>query len=127
MSKRRETIEQALRRLLANGPLTSFPTRPEDEQLLLLLAARRFEPRREYREKDVNERLSEWLATFVAPYGFDHVTLRRRLVDTGLLLRDAAGSTYWTLRRAPRIEIDPAKVLAEVREEREARKRRHAT
>ena len=127
MSKRRETIERALRRLLANGPLTSFPTRPEDEQLLLLLAARRFEPRREYREKEVNERLSEWLATFVAPYGFDHVTLRRRLVDTGLLLRDAAGSTYWTVRRPPRIEIDPAKVLTEVREEREARKRRHAT
>ena len=61
MSKRRETIEQALRRLLANGPLTAFPTRPEDEQLLLLLAARRFEPRREYREAEVNERLREWL------------------------------------------------------------------
>ena len=126
MSKRRETIEQALRRLLANGPLTAFPTRPEDEQLLLLLAARRFEPRREYREAEVNERLREWLASFVAAYGFDHVTLRRRLVDTGLLLRDAAGSTYWTLRRAPALDVDPAKVLAAVQKERAERKRRHA-
>jgi hypothetical protein len=126
MSKRRETIEQALRRLLANGPLTAFPTKPQDEQLLLLLAARRFEPRREYREAEVNERLREWLSTFVAPFGFDHVTLRRRLVDTGLLLRDAAGAAYWTVRRVPGIDLDPAKVLAAIREERAERKRQHA-
>jgi hypothetical protein len=126
MSQRRETMEQILRRLLANGPLTAFPSRPEDEQLLLLLAARRFEPRREYREAEVNERLREWLSTFVAPFGFDHVTLRRRLVDTGLLMRDAAGSSYWTLRRVPGMDIDPAKVLAAIREERAERKRQHA-
>jgi len=126
MRKRRETMEQMLRRLLANGPLTAFPTRPEDEQLLLLLAARRFEPRREYREAEVNARLREWLSSFVAPFGFDHVTLRRRLVDTGLLLRDAAGSTYWTLRRVPGADLDPAKVLAAIREERAERKRQRA-
>jgi len=126
MRKRRETMEQMLRRLLANGPLTAFPTRPEDEQLLLLLAAGRFEPRREYREAEVNGRLREWLATFVAPFGFDHVTLRRRLVDTGLLMRDAAGSSYWTLRRVPGMDIDPAKVLAAIREERAERKRQRA-
>jgi hypothetical protein len=126
MSPRRETIEQVLKRLLANGPLTAMPSRPEDEQLLLLLAAGRFELRREYREAEVNERLREWLSSFVAPFGIDHVTLRRRLVDTGLLLRDAAGSTYWTMRRVPDMDIDPAKVLAEVLEERAARKRQHA-
>ena len=54
------------------------------------------------------------------------VTLRRRLVDTGLLLRDAAGSTYWTLRRVPGADLDPAKVLAAIREERAERKRKHA-
>ena len=115
-----------LKRMLANGPLTAYPTRQEDEQLLLLLAAARFEPRREYREAEVNELLREWLSTFVAPFGFDHVTLRRRLVDTGLLLRDAAGSAYWTLRRVPGMDLDPARVLAHIREERAERKRRHA-
>ena len=115
-----------LKRMLANGPLTAYPTRQEDEQLLLLLAAARFEPRREYREAEVNERLREWLSTFVAPFGFDHVTLRRRLVDTGLLLRDAAGSAYWTLRRVPGMDIDPAKVLAQVLAERAERKRQYA-
>jgi hypothetical protein len=121
-----ETIEQALKRLLANGPLTALPTRREDEQLLLLLAARRFEPRHEYREAEVNERLREWLATFVAPFGIDHVTIRRRLVDTGLLLRDAAGSSYWTLRRVPGMDIEPAEVLAAVQQARAERKRQHA-
>ena len=115
-----------LKRMLANGPLTAWPTRREDEQLLLLLAARRFEPRREYREADVNDLLRTWLSTFVAPFGFDHVTLRRRLVDTGLLLRDAAGSTYWTLRRVSGLDVDPAAVLEEIRRERAERKRRHA-
>ena len=126
MSARRETMEQVLKRLLANGPLTAMPSRPEDEQLLLLLAARRFELRREYREGEVNELLREGLSSFVAPYGIDHVTLRRRLVDTGLLLRDAAGSAYWTMRRVPGTDVDPAKVLAAVRQERAQRKRRHA-
>ena len=125
MSPRRETIEQVLKRLLANGPLTALPTRPEDEQLLLLLAARRFEPRREYREVEVNERLREWLSSFVAPFGIDHVTLRRRLVDTGLLLRDAAGSSYWTMRRVPGMDIEPAHILAAVRQQRAERKRQH--
>ena len=115
-----------LKRMLANGPLTAYPSRQEDEQLLLLLAAQRFEPRREYREAEVNELLREWLANFVAPFGFDHVTLRRRLVDTGLLLRDAAGSAYWTLRRVPGLDMDPASVLEEIRRERAERKRQHA-
>ena len=115
-----------LKRMLANGPLTAYPSRQEDEQLLLLLAGQLFEPRREYREAEVNELLREWLAKFVAPFGFDHVTLRRRLVDTGLLLRDAAGSAYWTLRRVPGLDIDPASVLEEIRRERAERKRQHA-
>lgn len=126
MSPRRETPEQALKRLLANGPLTALPTRQEDERLLLLLAARRFEPRREYREADVNRLLREWLASFVAPFGIDHVTLRRRLVDSGLLLRDAAGSVYWTMRRVPGLDIDPTRVLSAVRKQRADRKRQHA-
>ena len=115
-----------LKRMLANGPLTAYPSRQEDEQLLLLLAAQRFEPRREYREAEVNDLLREWLVTFVAPFGFDHVTLRRRLVDTRLLLRDAAGSAYWTLRRVPGFDIDPAAVLEQIRRERAERKRQHA-
>lgn len=85
---------EALRRLLANGPLTGMPVRPQDQALLARLAAARFEAGRAYREGEVNETLTAWLATFCAPFGIDHVTLRRLLVDSRYLVRDPAGASY---------------------------------
>ena len=118
----------ALRRLLANGPLTAMPTRRDDAELLLQLAAARFEPGRTYGEKDVNAALREWLATFSAPYGIDHVSLRRHLVDARLLVRDASGSQYRLNARRVRRDVPraaPAEVLADIRRERAERKRQH--
>jgi hypothetical protein len=116
----------ALKRLLANGPLTGFPTRRADQDLLLRLAAARFDPQRAYTEAQVNEILRAWLATFCAPFGIDHVSLRRYLVDARLLARDTAGSSYRVAARASREQADPAQVLAEIQRERAARKRQHA-
>ena len=119
--------ESALKRLLANGLLTGWPRRPADQDLLVALTGARFEPGREYREDEVNELLKEWLATFSAPYGIDHVSMRRALVDARWLVRDTAGTAY---RRnpakpaAPGADVDPAKLLAEIQAERDARKRR---
>ena len=126
---RAETTHQALRRLLANGPLTALPVRSADEQLLLRMAARRFQAQKKYREAEVNALLRAWLQTLSAPFGIDHVTLRRRLVDTRLLMRETSGSSYWV--DASRLDdaaldIEPARVLAEIRDERAARKRQHA-
>lgn len=118
---------QALRRMLSNGPLTGWPRRPSDQDLLVELAAGRFEPGREYREAEVNEVLKGWLGTFCAPFGIDHVTMRRMLVDARLLLREKNGSTYRAgpeaMRRSEAVE--PAQVLAQVSDERAARKRGH--
>ncbi|HSN21714.1 MAG TPA: DUF2087 domain-containing protein [Usitatibacter sp.] len=126
-----EERHRALKRLLANGPLTAMPTRPSDQQLLALLAAARFSPDRTYREADVNETLGDWIGTFCEPHAIDHVTLRRMLVDARLLSRTTSGSVYSVNReRLPEFEaaatIEPAAVLAEVRREREARKRARA-
>ena len=128
----RQSTHQVLKRLLSNGPLTGLPMRRADEKLLLRMAAARFEAGRAYREAQVNELLEQWLATFCAPYGIDHVTMRRRLVDTRLLVRDTAGAEY---RLAPglgreladdaTLKEEPATVLVEIREEREARRRAH--
>lgn len=119
--------QQALRRLLANGPLTAVPKRPADQELLLRLAAARFDPGRTYRESDVNEELSRWLGTFCAPFGIDHVTIRRLMVDSRLLTRDKAGSTYRVVRGPARmLDADPAQVLAEIRAERKVRKTERA-
>jgi hypothetical protein len=119
-----------LRRLLANGPLTAMPTRRDDVELLLQLAAARFQSGRTYGEKDVNESLRGWLAELSAAHGIDHVSLRRHLVDARLLVRDASGSEYRLNARRVRRDVPaavPADVLAEIREERAERKRRHAT
>jgi hypothetical protein len=116
----------ALKRLLANGPLTGFPTRRADQDLLLRLAAARFDADRNYSEAEVNEALRTWLATFCAPFGIDHVSLRRHLVDARLLERDRAGSSYRLAARTSAVQGDPARVLAEIQRERAARKRQHA-
>jgi hypothetical protein len=132
MNPLREETSRALKRLLANGPLTAVPKRPSDQQLLVTLAAAQFEPQRTYREGEVNATLKAWIQTFCEPHGIDHVTLRRLLVDSRLLSRTASGSTYRINReRLGETEavatIEPAEVLAEIRSARESRKRRRAT
>jgi hypothetical protein len=122
-------MKTALERLLANGPLTAIPKRPSDQKLLLTLAAARFEPGRIYREAEVNDMLEAWLLTFCEPYGIDHVSFRRMLVDSRLLARTRSGSEYQA-KVAAREESEPlpepAQVLEQMRSERESRKRRHA-
>lgn len=85
---------RALKGMLANGPLTAIPKRPQDQDLLALMAAGRFEPGASYREPEVNDILTAWLETFSEPYGIDHVTLRRMMCDSRLLVRTKSGSTY---------------------------------
>jgi hypothetical protein len=131
MIQPREEGRRAMKRLLGNGPLVAVPKRQSDQQLLLRLAAARFEPRRTYREREVNEALKGWIETFCDPDGIDHVTLRRLLVDSRLLTRTTSGSTYRVNReRLGETEsvagIEPAEVLAEIRSERDSRKRRRA-
>jgi hypothetical protein len=115
--------------MLANGPLTGWPRRPADQDLLVELAAERFEPGREYREPEVNDTIRAWLETFCAPYGIDHVTMRRMLVDARMLVREKNGSTYRAnpAATARGEEVDPAQVLAQMSDERAARKRGHAS
>lgn len=65
----------------ADGRLRSLPAREAKRRLALEWAAARFEPGREYSEKQVNDILLELYD--------DYVTLRRLLVDDGLLTRQA--------------------------------------
>ena len=128
MNDHREKAHKALKRMLANGRLTAVPRRPVDQKVLVALAAAQIEASHSCIEREVNERLKAWLGTISEPFGVDHVTLRRMLVDSGLLLRTASGSLY-RVNEAKRVEIEavrgiePADVLAEVREERDRRKR----
>jgi hypothetical protein len=130
--KTREKAYRDLKRLLANGPLVAVPKRPSDQELLVALAASQFETSRAYPEKEVNEKLKSWLHAFCEPFGIDHVTLRRLLVDSRLMSRTNSGSMYRiNLERVGEMDavrmVEPIDVLAEIRSERESRKRRRAT
>jgi hypothetical protein len=132
MSTHRVAANQALRRLLANGRLTAIPKRPADQELIVVLAASQIDAHRGLLEGEVNEQLKTWLETISEPFGIDHVTLRRMLVDSRLLTRSRSGSVYQiNLERLGEIDaikgIAPADVLAQVRNERDLRKRQHAT
>ena len=125
-----EEGERALKRMLANGPLTALPKRPQDQDLLALMAAARFTPGPANGEGEVNDVLAAWLATFSAPYGIDHVTLRRMMVDARLLTRTPSGSTYGVNgARADEIaavaHLVQSAMLEAVQAERERRKREH--
>jgi hypothetical protein len=123
-----QAVMQSLKRMLANGRLTAVPKRPGDRDILVALAAAQVEAHRDCAEIEVNERLQAWLETISEPFGIDHVTLRRMLVDSRFLVRTKSGSTYRVNEdRLEEIEavrgIDPGEVLARVRNERDLRKR----
>jgi hypothetical protein len=63
-----------------NGRLETIPAARDRRQALLVHVASRFESGREYGEDEVNRILQD--------VHTDHATLRRYLVDAGLLRRD---------------------------------------
>jgi hypothetical protein len=71
------------------GRVTQWPVkRPIQNQLLSYLISK-FEQRREYTEREVNQLLNQW-HTYK-----DHATLRRALYDAQLLDRTPDGARYW--------------------------------
>jgi hypothetical protein len=78
-----------------DGRLTRWPTRQKVQKQAIALLAARFEPGREYGEREVNERLSAWHT-----FG-DWAILRRALFDWRFLDREADGSRYRLRDRLP--------------------------
>lgn len=78
------------------GFLASFPRKQKDRRLVLDELVKRFRPGRPYTEKEVNTILSE--------AHDDHATLRRWLVDCGLMRRTDDGSRYWLPDNKPEKE-----------------------
>ncbi len=70
------------------GRLRQWPSRVKVQRMAVALIARRFEPGREYSEKDVNALVSDG-HTFA-----DWAILRRSLVDWGFMTRESDGSRY---------------------------------
>jgi hypothetical protein len=79
--ERRKVLEAFVR----SGRITSMPTAPAKREIVFDWLAGTFEVGRRYSEAEVNEAL--------AGHVEDHVSLRRALVDAGLLDRDE--NAYW--------------------------------
>lgn len=71
--------QRVLRNFVEDGRLTHLPARHGQRRVILEYVAHRFGSDRQYAEAEVNELLSA--------LHDDHVTLRRHLVDAGLLKR----------------------------------------
>lgn len=86
---------KALRQFDGAGRLMRWPTRRAVQETMLWGLWLRFDPRRTYVEREVNEILNAWHL-----YG-DHCTLRRELVTAGLLARTPDCAFYEKLPARP--------------------------
>lgn len=93
-----EAAAKALRQYDAHGRLVRWPIKYSVQRLMLWGLWMRFEARRRYTEREVNEVLNRWHL-----FG-DHCTLRRELVNMRLLERKPDGSVYRKLPARPDAE-----------------------
>jgi len=84
-----EHEDQVLRTFVRGGRLVRFPAQGAKRRTVLEHVAQTFEPGRRYPESEVNAALRAWCEGGEA----DHISLRRYLIDAGLLSRDAG--LYW--------------------------------
>lgn len=77
------------------GRLTAFPAKRKKKIQALFYLAEKFEPARDYSEREVNDLLLSW-HTFADP-----ATLRRELYDYGFLDRSRDGKVYRLARKQP--------------------------
>ncbi|HTN48655.1 MAG TPA: DUF2087 domain-containing protein [Burkholderiaceae bacterium] len=93
--------KRALAQFDRNGRLLRWPTKFSVQRLAMWLLWTRFEGRRIYTEREVNEVLKGANA-----FG-DHVTLRRELVNHRLLTRKSDCSEYRKVAAQPDGEVKP--------------------
>ena len=89
-----EIFKRRLVDLCLRSGLTEFPTKRRDQLILLKSIVNGFEADKVYSELEVNEIITLWRNSADCFGGWDHVTLRRRLVDERLLDRAQDGSSY---------------------------------
>ena len=121
----KETFSKRLGELCLRGGASGFPKDPLDQHILLKSAMLSIDPAGEYSEQEINEKLENWVQQVGQNKDLDRVTMRRRLVDTGYLLRSSDGSSYQVAQPAPKSEwfeadvdqVDPIQAIEAAREE----------
>ena len=90
---------QALTHYDSDGKLTRWPYKFAVQRVAMWGLWIRFDSKRRYTEKEVNSLLNAWHL-----YG-DHATLRRELINMGLLARKPDCSVYWKNAQRPSDEV----------------------
>ena len=115
----------------ARGSQSGLPAKAADRLIVLKSVVLTMEPGRTYTAVEMTEAMKRWMATVGPGLGTDHATLRRELVDSRLLARDADGTSYWIPSPGPRdgdfapevSALDPAAIVEQARARIEQKKR----
>ena len=90
MTKKLERKEPSIEeKFFKNGKLVNFPSKPNEQKDIYKIMKNWFEEGKEYTEPQINEIIKSKIECR------DHTTLRRDLVDNGILKRSDNGSKYW--------------------------------
>ncbi|MFC1659639.1 DUF2087 domain-containing protein [Pseudomonadota bacterium] len=90
-------IEEKILRYFKDGKLVNFPSKRNLQVEILKKMKEWFKPGIVYSEKEINEIIKNKIECR------DHITIRRDLVDLGILIREDNGSKYW-VKLIPRKE-----------------------
>jgi hypothetical protein len=126
----RETFIKRFTDLGLRKGASGLPKDESDQHILLKSMVVSFGQTTGLSEQQVNEKLGTWLANYSQIADLDYVTLRRRLVDTGYLVRSSDGTRYEVAAAGqymptfdpPVDDVDLAALLANGRAEIERRK-----
>jgi hypothetical protein len=88
-----EFVERLCRLGADRGP-RNFPRRQRDRQILMKSMLMLLDSARVYTEPEINAVIQSWRSEVAPAIRTDHVTLRRALIDHGLLERTADGRAY---------------------------------
>ncbi len=104
------TLDEFLERLLrvGAGRPRGLPRKLRDRQILMKSILLTLDSARSYTEPEINAALEHWNAEVVPAIRTDYVTLRRMLVEHGLLERTVDGRVYRVgfPVRAPAFELE---------------------
>ena len=125
----RKRFEERLVHLILSGGEPGLPRRLEDRRVLLTAICLELDRRRVYSQRELDEHFTLWPYRVGGRFGLDPATIRRALIDDGMMLRDRAGHEYRVSTDILQgeceptvLDIDPIECLVVERERRMVRK-----
>jgi hypothetical protein len=88
-----EAFRERFLAVFGRGGGQGLPRKRRDQHILFRAAVQSL-ARASYSESELNEALESWISLVELDTRFDHVSLRRYLVDAGYLQRDSGGRAY---------------------------------